>query len=324
MKMGTHSAFVPCGFRTKDVSSGRATRAQRPGRWKCMRAEKDGRRVVQVATPEDAKKVFREVATEFVGGEVGLLERMGESSATAIAETFPAQVNPMGIVMCGPGTNGAVGFHTAVALSKRGYDVTVMACESNSKFTEEDVRRFGMKYIEFVPGPIDALYDFYVDAMLGLGYDNGPLGEPYRTIIEKIANSEKPTVSLDVPTGWHLNRGPKDEDLWRGTALKPDLLLSLGVPKAGALRFGGAFHYVVGNCIPKEKLDNIDVELPSFPKGSDIVLASGNPALFGWGKKTGQVYGKEGALMATLYPGMQSRRKWVDIDEDPNLWDELD
>lgn len=48
------------------------------------------------------------------------------------------------------------------------------------------MRKAGMSFIDFMPGPIGAIYNFFVDAMLGLEYNNGILEEPYRAIIGKV------------------------------------------------------------------------------------------------------------------------------------------
>ncbi|KAJ8905089.1 hypothetical protein NDN08_001600 [Rhodosorus marinus] len=289
-----------------------------------MSADKPEESLEQFASIQDAKELLDKVYSEYEGGKMALMTRFGTSSARVIADCFPEPANPLGIAICGTGDKGTVGFRAAEELSKMGFEMTVLACDDNPDFDEQMVRDAGLKYLDFVPGPIDAHFNFYIDAMVGVEYDNNELDQAYMSVIEKIANSERPTVSIDVPTGWHLTKGPKDEDLWRGLSLKPDLLISLGVPKVTARRFGGAFHYVVGNCLPAEEVERIKLKLPSFPNGSDFTLVGGNPALFGWGKKPGEVYGVEGGFQATMFPQQQSRRKWVDIDDDPEIWDELD
>lgn len=43
-----------------------------------------------------------------------------------------------------------------------------------------------MRYIDFVPGPMEYLYDVFVDAMIGIEYDNASLDEPYTSVIQKV------------------------------------------------------------------------------------------------------------------------------------------
>ena len=54
-----------------------------------------------------------------------------------------------------------------------------------------------------------------------------------------------PVVAVDIPSGWHVERG--DET---GQGLRPDMLVSLTAPKLCAQQFAGRFHYLGGRCEP--------------------------------------------------------------------------
>lgn len=62
------------------------------------------------------------------------------------------------------------------------------------------VRKAGLKYLDFVPGPIDAHFNFYIDAMVGTEYDNNELDQAYMSVIEKVADRRSNLeCSSDLP-----------------------------------------------------------------------------------------------------------------------------
>lgn len=65
------------------------------------------------------------------------MERLGRSCADVISETFPMEVNPTVVVICGKDLKGAIGYHTAVELSRKEYTVTMLECEPN-RWAEPD------------------------------------------------------------------------------------------------------------------------------------------------------------------------------------------
>lgn len=120
------------------------------------------------------------------------------------------------LVVCGPGNNGGDGFVAARMLLEQdadAYDVDVVlarsAQETRTPLARENLNRLRQihdrvhEMDEIGPeGLADLLEetDLVVDAMLGTGL-HGDLREPYRTLVELIADAGRPTLAVDVPTG---------------------------------------------------------------------------------------------------------------------------
>jgi NAD(P)H-hydrate epimerase len=63
-------------------------------------------------------------------------------------------------------------------------------------------------------------------------------------VISDIKASGKPVVSVDIPSGWNVEKGNET-----GAGLEPAMLISLTAPKLCAEAFTGV-HYVGGRFVP--------------------------------------------------------------------------
>ena len=74
----------------------------------------------------------------------------------------------------------------------------------------------------------------------------GPPRPPLDKCLAAILPGAKPppVVSVDIPSGWHVENG--DEE---GNGVRPDMLVSLTAPKLGAKQFNGV-HYLGGRFVP--------------------------------------------------------------------------
>ena len=88
-------------------------------------------------------------------------------------------------------------------------------------------------------------------------------------------------VSVDVPSGWHVENGASYiEDLdqtdiepgMKIPALEPDCLISLTAPKMCARSFKGRFHYLGGRFCPKSIQEKYKLNLPEYPGTEGVVL----------------------------------------------------
>ncbi|MES1919451.1 NAD(P)H-hydrate epimerase [Bonamia ostreae] len=101
----------------------------------------------------------------------------------------------------------------------------------------------------------DQQFDIIVDAIFGFGFKALPR-EPFYGILKVIleyilwqflARTKVPIVSIDVPSGWDVEKGfsgVKEE-----IRIDPTVLVSLSAPKLCAKYFFGA-HYLGGRFIP--------------------------------------------------------------------------
>ena len=102
-------------------------------------------------------------------------------------------------------------------------------------------------------------YDFVMDAMFGFGFQ-GPLRAPFDSIVESLKGAGVPLMSIDVPSGWHVDKGSADRHsiIYKfciahivcefitlvlgnqdGAGLEPHVLISLTAPKLCSRHFRG-------------------------------------------------------------------------------------
>ena len=85
-------------------------------------------------------------------------------------------------------------------------------------------------------------YDFVIDALFGFSFE-GPSREPFSSIINTMSKSQKPVLSVDIPSGWNVNQG----DIYKSD-FYPSAVISLTVPKLCMVNYKG-IHYVGGRFV---------------------------------------------------------------------------
>ncbi|CAG9322531.1 unnamed protein product [Blepharisma stoltei] len=212
---------------------------------------------------EAAKRFDDKLMGELGFATESLMELAGLSCAQCIfKEYIPDSV----IVVCGPGNNGGDGLIAARHLFHFGFRPTVLYPKPTSNLVL--TRLLTQCRVLGIP-IVDQLDDYssfslIVDAIFGFSF-RGDLREPFKTIIQKIKESGKPVVSLDIPSGWDVENGNIT-----GEGLEPNVLISLGVPKLCATYFRG-IHYIGGRFVPLSLAEEFQVDLPLYP-GSDQIV----------------------------------------------------
>lgn len=90
--------------------------------------------------------------------------------------------------------------------------------------------------------------DVILDAIFGFSF-KGPVRAPFDEALPLISSSKKPIVSVDIPSGWDVEKGNDD-----GVGIVPDVLVSLTAPKEGVRFFRGR-HFLGGRFVPKLALN---------------------------------------------------------------------
>eukprot|EP00897_Mesotaenium_endlicherianum_P003829 jgi/Mesen1/3474/ME000195S02618 len=206
-----------------------------------------------------------------------LMELAGLSVASAIAEVYNADAHPRVLVVCGPGNNGGDGLVAARHLYHFGYRPTVCYPKRTDKPLYQGlVTQLESLSIPFVPAEEVAApgesprerYDVVVDAMFGFSFHGIPRA-PFDAILRKLAvppgasaeaTDAPPVVSIDIPSGWHVEEGDVD-----GTGLRPAMLVSLTAPKKCAERFAGPHHFLGGRFVPPGIASKFHLSLPPYP-----------------------------------------------------------
>ena len=160
---------------------------------------------------------------------VSILDLM-ENAGKAVADTARHDFGVAGkavLVVCGTGNNGGDGFVAARLLAADAKVTVLMARSPNQLATQEARTNYArLKDVQVIEG-LDrsemamASADLIVDALLGIGAE-GPLREPYATLIREMNASGKPILSVDVPSG-----------LGTEATVKPKVTVSLHDAKEG-------------------------------------------------------------------------------------------
>lgn len=131
-----------------------------------------------------------------------LMDNAGRGVANYVHDTFTPRHT---LIICGPGNNGGDGLVAARYLSSHSQITVALTCPSHKIKSHltlaqyKKIQQLGIHTCRYsaslLQGP-----DVVVDAMLGIGIQ-GPLRDPYATIVEQLNTSQLPIVSVDIPTG---------------------------------------------------------------------------------------------------------------------------
>ncbi|KAJ3149926.1 hypothetical protein HDU89_003382 [Geranomyces variabilis] len=176
-----------------------------------------------------------------------LMELAGLSVAQAICSTYPIETHKNILVVAGGGNNGGDGLVAARHLFHFGYSVTVYYPKPTDKpiykGLQTQLRALHMPFVTEITNVLKTS-DVIVDAIFGFGF-SGSLRAPFDTIIPQLVQSGVPIASVDVPSGWDVVKGDP------GDGIKPDLLISLSVPKRGVESYTGK-HFLGGRFVPPD------------------------------------------------------------------------
>ncbi|VDD89763.1 unnamed protein product [Enterobius vermicularis] len=217
---------------------------------------------------DEAINIDKELFTEYGFSVDQLMELAGLSCAHAVAKKYPPGKV---LVIVGPGNNGGDGLVCARHLKLFGYSPVILYPKrSNSELMNRLVTqttKMGIHYLDDSSLPdLSKDYSVIVDAIFGFSF-RPPLKPPFDKILSLVAQTKVPVVSVDIPSGWHVENGPDDPK----NCILPEVLVSLTAPKLCAKHFSGNAHYLGGRFVP-ESLDNkYHLNLPKYP-GTECVL----------------------------------------------------
>ena len=204
-----------------------------------------------------------------------LMELAGLSCASAIVDAAfhfpgPTVAKPTVLVIAGPGNNGGDGLVAARHLHHMGFTPTVLYPKhKNVDIYNRLVLQLQKLSIAFTEDYSPNTYDLIVDAIFGYSFQ-GEIRAPFRVIINELAKETRAKiVSLDVPSGWHVENG----DILN-TGLNPDMLISLTAPKLCSADYTG-LHYLGGRFVPDEMSRRYGLDtLPAYEGSLQYVKLS--------------------------------------------------
>ncbi|CAD7953156.1 unnamed protein product [Amoebophrya sp. A25] len=257
-----------------------------------------------------------------------LMELAGLSCAQVIEREFPRTTRTL--IIAGPGNNGGDGLVAARHLHHFGYkEVSVLYPRPGTSdvftrlqqqlrqieipvFSSADEARIfgggqqGISRIE-PKGEADtsSSYDLLVDAIFGFsfrGWRGGGKDAPFDALVDFLAQTSTPVVSIDIPSGWQIDGtstttgenadSDKHQDVSapgpgagpgphgrhgennaasgnKNSLWQPKMLISLTAPKLAAAKFSGT-HYLGGRFLPA----NFGLTLPPYPGSTQVVRLS--------------------------------------------------
>jgi len=202
-----------------------------------------------------------------------LMELAGLACAQTLAQVYSKDTHPCVLVCCGPGNQGGDGLVAARHLGMFGYKPTVYMPKPGSKDYYKRLKtqcdNMNITTLESslsVDSLRDALSssDVVLDAIFGFSF-KGPVRAPFDAALRLLSDSKLPIVSVDIPSGWDVERGNIE-----GVGLDPDVLVSLTAPKEGVRAFKGR-HFLGGRFVSKSMEEKFELNLPEYPGFAQIV-----------------------------------------------------
>ncbi len=157
--------------------------------------------------------------------EESLMEAAGRGAAEIIAKEYDIR-DKRALIICGTGNNAGDGTVVARYLREAGAKPAIYLIKGKvrSDLSNLNLKRAKDRGIARYTANLERYIDeadILIDALLGIGVSGNPK-EPYKSAIEAINASEKPTISIDVPSG--IGYEP---------CVKPDITITFDSPKEG-------------------------------------------------------------------------------------------
>ncbi|XP_064644967.1 NAD(P)H-hydrate epimerase-like isoform X2 [Lineus longissimus] len=219
---------------------------------------------------EDARNVDNDLFNEYAFSVVQLMELAGMSCALAIAKVYPLEKlkdNGALLICCGPGNNGGDGLVCARHLKLFGYRPTIFYPKAPNKPLFKNLttqcQKMDVPFLSYLPSDPSLIRDAYnliVDALFGFSF-KPPVRESFLEIIDTLKRIDIPIVSIDIPSGWHVEEGDQHGS---HEGLQPEMLISLTAPKKCAQYFKGKYHFLGGRFVPSALAQKYDLHLPPY------------------------------------------------------------
>ncbi|GAA5849654.1 hypothetical protein JCM3766R1_003315 [Sporobolomyces carnicolor] len=232
-----------------------------------------------------------------------LMELAGLACALAVTNLYPLgpalphdangvkqkRTNERVLVCCGPGNQGGDGLVAARHLYMFGYSPSIFyPKESKGEIFGRLKQQCENLELPLIAPPPSASSSFpmspdaqstafkralsqtdvVLDCVFGFSY-TPPARGPFVAVLDAFRDTDKPILSVDVPSGWDVERGNID-----GTGFTPDAILSLTAPKLGIKEFveRGGKHLLGGRFVPDKTQIKYKLDLPQYPpRGEQVV-----------------------------------------------------
>ncbi len=218
-----------------------------------------------VVTAEQMRQIEERV---FAAGMpiAALMEKVGIKIAQRVQQLYPRSRFENWGVLVGPGHNGADALVVARELHCQGYQVQIYHPFQRCKELTEQHRQFAAHLGIPAVSQVSDLQacDVVLDGLFGFGLEK-PLTGEIAAAIAQINAWQKPTVSIDLPSGLHTDTG---EAL--GTAIQATHTFCLGLWKLGLLQDQALAYVGQAECLD---LDLPAVDILSLLEASPLQIS---------------------------------------------------
>eukprot|EP00741_Cyanophora_paradoxa_P001806 tig00000073_g1751.t1 len=230
---------------------------------------------IKYLSQTEAQKIDEELMGPLGFSVDQLMELAGQACALSVARAYPLEKHPRVLVICGPGNNGGDGLVAARHLAHFGYKPAIVYPKRTAKPLYANLvvtcESLGIPVLDALPADFEAAFDPPLGTGRGgrdlrFSFMSGGVRPPFDAILAALARTKLPVASIDVPSGWDLEKGPTGPD-----AIRPDVLISLTAPKACSRHFAGRLHFLGGRFVPPAIAQKYQLALPPYP-GLDYIL----------------------------------------------------
>ena len=223
--------------------------------------------MIKSLTREEMRELDRKAIEEYKIPGIILMENAGRNVAEEVLKMIDNPRKTKVAVLCGKGNNGGDGFVVARHLHNHHIKVNVFLIANVSDILKDGDAGTNLQILLNMKIPVKEsydiaginnilkelhYYDILIDALFGTGL-SGEVREPFKTLIHGVNNLNKPTVSVDIPSGLDCNTGKT-----LGVAIKATKTVTFAAGKKGFyLRDGPSYtgKVIISDiCIPKELL----------------------------------------------------------------------
>ena len=203
-----------------------------------------------------------------------LMEIAGLTVAKVVNQEYvlkSKQNNLKIITLCGPGNNGGDGLVASRYLKEFGNEVEILYPKKNTKNPLYErlitqCQNYGILINEKIfetKEEYEKIFeqnDIIIDALFGFSF-KGEIRQPFKTIIDAMKKFENKIISVDIPSGFDINKGNIFD------TFIPKGLVSLTLPKLCSKDFKGE-HFLGGRFVPKKLFEKFNLNCDNLYKKS--------------------------------------------------------
>ena len=221
---------------------------------------------LKTLTSTSAANLDKELMSDDMGFSIDqLMELAGLSVAQAIYKVHPPSSGSKILLACGPGNNGGDGLVAARHLYHFGYQPTVFYPKPTKQpifdGLQKQLKALKVPSTDDFEGALKAT-DLVVDALFGFSF-KPPVRAPFDDVLKSMIASDKPVLSVDIPSSWHVEDGPPAKGEL-GSQFMPEYLISLTAAKPCVQWYKGKRHFVGGRFLGKDMAGKYGLDVPRY------------------------------------------------------------